>query len=60
MSGKQAEKEMNSMIKQMQKHKNDFADKTRLDSVDVIIRRKDKNLEPIEPPKKNLAQARVN
>ena len=31
-----------------------------MSSVEVIVRRKDKKLEPYEPPKKNIAQMRVN
>ena len=31
-----------------------------MSSVEVIVRRKDKKLEPYEPPKRNIAQMRVN
>ena len=40
----------------IEKHESVFREQTRIESVDVIIRRKDKNLEPIKPMKRNIAQ----
>ena len=60
MDPKAVERKLNELQESFDKHQKEFKEQTRIDSVDVIVRRKDKNLEPIESPKKNLAQARVN
>lgn len=55
MSPKQAESKINEIYTELLQHQNEFKQQTRIDSVDVIIRRKDKKLEPLQPPKKNIA-----
>ena len=55
MSPKQAEIKLNGILEGLEKHQSDFALQTRIDSVDVIVRRKDTTLEPASPPKHNVA-----
>ena len=60
MTPREAEAKIAEMQRDIEQHQKDFKEQTRIDSVDVIIRRKDKNLEPIQPPKLNMAQMRIN
>ena len=49
MHPREAERCIDEMQEAMQKHQQTFKEQTRIDSVDVIVRRKDKKLEPLEP-----------
>ena len=60
MSPDQAKEQLSTILGDLQKHQSEFEQQTRIDSVDVIVRRKDKKLEPLEKPSKNMAQTRVN
>jgi len=56
----EAEDKINEIYCEIMQHQSNFMQQTRIDSVDVIVRRKDKRLEPIEPEPMNFAQKRVN
>lgn len=60
MNATEACDKLEAIYGELEQHQTEFKDKTRIDSVDVIIRRKDKKLEPIEPQPLNVAQQRVN
>lgn len=60
MNPKEAEGKINEIYHGIEQHQYKFHEQTRIDTVDVIFRRKDKNLDPIEPSAKNFAQERVN